>query len=185
MFGDDTSFTKLDIVKQSDGSRQNIPLAPTSDSLAADILYTLLDGDGEEYRFEFYKTDTNAVYSEDIILGEIPVIDTIGAPKMGRQIINLGQSNSKDIHVAVYPNPVDETVFISIYQHQGKTQRHEELTVVVVNVLGEEVYRARTVSGTSLQLNSSMLPSGMYGVRVESASVSAGVWATASFIVNR
>lgn len=190
--GNDTSFTKLDIVKRSDGSRQQIPLRITTDSLAAEILYTLTSGGGNEYRLEFYKTDSLAVFAEQLILGEIPIEDTSGVHKAGtRKVIDLAPpTDSSPLHIAVYPNPADETIFINVSVGHGATPRTEHqaetLTVSVLNVLGEVLYRVQTPGGTAVQMDTSTLPVGVYSVRVEAPGAAfSQTYSTTSFVITR
>lgn len=201
--GSDTSLAKVDLVNQHTGSRQSIPLVPASDTTARLVEQTFINGGGYLHRLEFIKKDTNAVYTENLLAGPIPLVDSLGYPagyaKSGIEreplsppVVNLavaGSDQQVGLHVYVYPNPAKETVAISVYRifdgTEAVTGREELLQVRVVTALGKEVASFEARPGTVLTLPVQDLPSGVYFVRVEQRGAIGSETGGTSFVVQR
>ncbi|CAG5069142.1 hypothetical protein DYBT9623_01878 [Dyadobacter sp. CECT 9623] len=80
------------------------------------------------------------------------------------QLVEFSKITTEDLLVNIYPNPVQETLFSSIF-----TPGYEVFTVSVFNQRGQKVIQD-TVNRTSLNVKN--LPSGLYFYKVETASKS-------------
>lgn len=199
--GSDTSFVQLELVKQSDGSRQTIAVAPATDSTAKLFTRTVINGAGNLYRLELRKKHVDAGFVEDILLGQLPVDNGggIGPARRGvedwehHSIVNLatGDNGKEGPQATVYPNPAGEKVFISVYRNYSSETVHtpvtpsKKLTVTVLNTLGEIIHRDSVLPGSVLELATDALPSGVYLVRVEDVGITGTTYGTTSFVVKR
>lgn len=183
--GSNTSFVRMEIVRQSDGYREVIPLAAGTDTTLSHQQMMLTNGGGGLYTLEFMKTDPRARYVEDVILttNRVDGGNTIEPLKNGSTgesvavpVVNLARKGQGEqgvgLQAFVYPNPASDNITISVYRNGAEAQQVtggvEKLVVHVVTAMGQEVATFNTVSGGSMRMETTHLASGIYFIRVES-----------------
>ncbi len=175
ILGKDTSFTRLDLVKQSDGSRSRIPLTPGSDTSSAQVKVTLLNGGNSNYRLEFYATTTSANLTQDIVFGPLTVATTSYARAAAEQslVINLaegqnaeGDFRSSALRLAAWPNPADDLLSVAAWSERSLGNAADgAVTLLLVDPFGRRYGSWSVIAGTSINIPLGMLGSGAYFLR--------------------
>lgn len=109
----------------------------TNNAITADV-----DGDG----------DRDVIFGTGGIRG-----GTIGWLEMTLVDSVLGLPENSQNKISIYPNPFDEFTIISFGEEL--TENH---TVIIYNILGEEVYRNEYVTGKSLEIKKTDWSAGVY-----------------------
>ncbi len=175
--GYDTTKAKMKIEKRNYGISAEVQLPnSTPDSLSVLRSYTLVNGQGEDYRLIFVNYDSLAYYSEEGFLDDLFSRDTLYS-KNSVEIENIIDLNSqyhrdrKDlgISLSLFPNPADENVYTTAYlplsAFTGRSQH--QMIIKVFSSLGFELFRQEVKSGDTISIPTKDYPQGAYFIRAE------------------
>lgn len=102
----------------------------------------LLAGEGEHTLYYTYEADNGCSNTDSVA---ITVVDCLSLPKENQN------------QITVFPNPFDDYTMITFGESLD-----ENRTIIIHNMLGEEVYRNENVTGTSLEIKKDQLGIGVY-----------------------
>ncbi|MBK6836276.1 MAG: T9SS type A sorting domain-containing protein [Bacteroidetes bacterium] len=77
--------------------------------------------------------------------------------------IGIKNNDVKAINIKVYPNPASDLLNVEVFMKNG-----EEADIVVENILGQDVYAAKTTEQKTT-INTSSFNRGVYFVKVKTA----------------
>ena len=173
-FGADTSKYKMYIQKEGSSTFTNIPIpSETSDSTGILMNYTSINGGGYNYRLVFVNRDSSSGYTEEIIIDNLPVQDTIFGKRASSieniidlsSLAKLGFENSK-IELKIFPNPVKNTVYISAYLPEI-SHLNQKVIIIIYSTLGNELYKQEIISGETIAVPINNYPGGAYFIKAE------------------
>ena len=171
----------------------------TTDSTGIIRNYTLVNGQGFNYRLEFTNRDTNAHYSEKLNLEPLTITDTVflKTTDNGGNIIDLQQqsfidNNSNTMKLSIYPNPTDKLIYATAYLPvsayvNSDTKVCSQLVIKIYSNLGTELYKQEVKAGETLQIPTDKLTNGVYFIRAEQKATMDNTLSPAiqSFIIQR
>ncbi len=171
-FGLDSNYKV--ILEYDDGYKVelNVPTIGQEDTCYF-AKYNLLMGDAWTYRLLLVNLDTNRIYKERVILGNMPVKDTINKQiNLFRQLANdvpKDQLNHREIKLSIIPNPAKEEIYATVSMPSriasvGEGDKPIVLTIFGLN--GNELIRLEVTEGTT-RIPIKDLPQGSYLIRAE------------------
>ena len=165
--GYDTSKVKLIIESAVAAQTNTIQLLPATDTSAIDMYYVTPSDD--QYRIKLInKGGATTLYSEELVIGALPLVDLLGARGRAEQAHEDARNKAKSSMVtkgmltcSLSPNPARDNIRMRI----TGTILHEPVRLVISNLLGEtvRVMEIRTMEDIEIGLDG--LPSGQYILR--------------------
>ncbi|MBM2817198.1 MAG: hypothetical protein HW421_3960 [Ignavibacteria bacterium] len=136
-YGSPRHNIKMYIERQNDRRKYNVLYTPINNKKVTHHNYKVINGGSQKYRLVWIKTDPEAEFTEEIIVGGLPDVTDLmddfdnnrfGKSSIGAQqgIIDLGiddDSYKGKITVSIFPNPADEQVYVTAmlpYQSKGR-----------------------------------------------------------------
>ena len=178
-YGYDTNRVSMKIHQQSTNNYigLNLPVW-TPDTSAVLRQFTLVNGQGFNYRLEFTKRDTTAHYSEKIVLDGLPIPDTLRKISASEgNIIDLQMVSYQDkinntFLVNAFPNPAEKLLYVSVYLPVSvlKERKIGNLKLTLFNQTGMELIKSKIKPAEVLSLNVENLTIGTYFIRIEEES---------------
>jgi hypothetical protein len=166
----------MKIHQQSSNNFINLNLpAYTPDTSAILRQYTLVNGQGFNYRLEFTKRDTTAHYSEKLVLDGLPVPDTLRkiSASVGNiidlQMQSYYDNNQNILKVNSYPNPAEKVIYVSVYIPISilKERKIGDLKLTLFNQTGNEILNSKIKPSEVVTLKVENLTNGTYFIRIE------------------
>ena len=198
-YGYDTSKVAMKIHQQNTNNYVVLNLPPqTTDSTGIIRSFTLVNGQGFNYRLEFTNRDTTAKYSEKLNLFPLPITDTLfyKTSEMGSNLIDLqGQcfidNNSGKLKLSINPNPTANNLYataylpVSAFVSEGRVS--SLITLKIFSTLGTELYKQDVKAGETIIIPVSNLLNGVYFIRAEAKNNYDNAIApiTQSFVIQR
>lgn len=143
-----------------------------NDKFAHHMKYKFINGDNNDFRFVVVKNDTNAYYSESIIIDGLPVLDTVDVD------INLQRNKFNDISdrtnpqklikVNLSPIPASDELNIKLSLPSNvpiESTDNKIFRLKVFSLLGIKLFETEVQVGNS-KISTKDLPSGFYYIQV-------------------
>ncbi|QLH54001.1 MAG: hypothetical protein CH6_2539 [Candidatus Kapaibacterium sp.] len=187
----------ITLERQSDRRRTSLPIGLDAGYKVRNITYQLLNRTPEEkYRIIVARNTPEAQFCQEIILmpdpfaeenisretnNDVPVLD------LGSMEVNTNTSNN--IQILVYPNPVDEQVYItSLLPIKYLKTKDKEASLVRINIynsIGNKIYGGEIPSGSTFAFSTTTLPSGLYYIIATKMDYGVSLSGNASFFISK
>ena len=177
--GDSMNFVSAKIQRQSDSICFALPLSQMiSDTICLLNNFLLINGGDDLYRFMLVNLDSTAIYTEEVYLDSLPVVNPVAARVSSEDIsvVNLGKSKeykastTNNIELSVYPNPPKDVMFITAQLPLSASDgESKNIHIKVLSVLGLEIFSSYIQAGETLQFDTKLLGEGFYFIRAENA----------------
>ncbi|MFH1052739.1 MAG: metallophosphoesterase [bacterium] len=153
----------------------------TTDSTGTLLQYTFVNMLNTEYRLIFINHDSTAEYNEELVIGGLPVGDTILAKRGenygGRIIIDLETGQTRKLTEAgkmelkVFPNPAKDEVFVTVnYPVKYMLENSDNINkakVRLFSITGEKLYEFLVRPGETIRIPTTEFTQGLYFIQAE------------------
>jgi hypothetical protein len=175
--GNNNSKIKIQIVNaETNDSLAQISVPETQARKGYRNSYVLINGRDREYKIRIINTDTNARYTENLIIGGLEVDNETPRQVIIDGVIDLGgmtnDNQTNQIQLSLFPNPTDETLYVTAYMPvsaytETKKQRSNTLSLSIYSLLGERFYQAFIKPGETIKVDVNTYSIGTYIIRAE------------------
>jgi len=194
---------KLMIERKRDHKLFNVVKAMQNDSIFVLNKLLLVNGSRDEYRFLWINTDKTLRYTESLVFGGLPDVNSVNDNQhifeksgigLTADYLNLGGEEliSQDkMEVRVNPNPASSSIAItalipiSAIQSEKGLLSSKKITLRLYSSIGNEVASFRVNPGEAVNYNVEHLSNGSYFVRAELEGFSELLPAFGSFVISR